>query len=60
MAELAFPVSYDLRIIYVLADGGSIREDLERLLAGRGVAWTLMRAEAKSGATYGRLASGSP
>jgi putative lipoic acid-binding regulatory protein len=53
--ELIFPVSYDLRIVYVLAGGGSIREDLERILAERGIAWTLMQGEAKEGAKYGRF-----
>jgi hypothetical protein len=53
--KLVFPLAFDLRIIYVLAEGGSIREDLERLLADRGVAWTLMQGEAKAGAKYGRL-----
>jgi hypothetical protein len=53
--ELAFPVTYDLRLIYVLAEGASIREDLERILAARGTAWTLMQGDAKSGARYGRF-----
>ena len=55
MAELEFPVSYDLRIIYVLAEGEGIREDLEALLAVHGVAWTLMQADAKPAARYGRF-----
>jgi hypothetical protein len=53
--ELAYPISFDLRIIYVLAEGASVREDLERILAGRGVAWTLMQGDAKPGAKYGRF-----
>jgi putative lipoic acid-binding regulatory protein len=52
--ELEFPISFDLRIIYVLADGAAIREDLERILATRGVRWTLMQGDAKPGAKYGR------
>jgi len=52
--ELAFPISFDLRIIYVLAEGRAVREDLERILAARGVAWTLMQGDAKEGAKYGR------
>jgi hypothetical protein len=52
---LVFPQSFDLRLIYVLAEGGTIREDLERILAGRGVAWTLMQGDAKPGAKYGRF-----
>jgi hypothetical protein len=53
--ELAFPISFDLRIIYVPAEGGTIQEDLERILAARGVAWTLMQGEAKPDAKYGRF-----
>jgi putative lipoic acid-binding regulatory protein len=53
--ELSFPVSFDLRIIYILAEGGAMRVDLERLLAARGVEWTLMQGDAKPGAKYGRM-----
>ncbi len=53
--ELIFPQSFDLRLIYVLAEGATIREDLERILAGRGVSWSLMQGEAKPGAKYGRF-----
>ena len=54
-AELAFPITFDLRIIYVLAEGGTLREDLEGIMARRGVAWTLMQGDAKPGAKYGRF-----
>jgi hypothetical protein len=53
--ELVFPISFDLRIIYVLAEGETIREDLEIILAGRGVAWTLMQGDSRPGAKYGRF-----
>jgi hypothetical protein len=53
--ELSFPVSFDLRLIYLLAEGPPIREDLERILRARGVAWTLMQGDAKAGAKYGRF-----
>lgn len=53
--ELSFPVSYDLRLIYVIADGAPIREDLEKILKTRGVDWTLMQGDAKEGAKYGRF-----
>jgi putative lipoic acid-binding regulatory protein len=53
--ELAFPISFDLRIIYVLAEGETIREDLTRILAEREVVWTLMQRDAKEGAKYGRF-----
>jgi hypothetical protein len=52
--ELVFPISFDLRIIYVLAEGAAIRGDLERILAEHGVAWTLMQGDAEPGAKYGR------
>lgn len=52
---LEFPVSFDLRTIYVLAEGATIREDLERILVARGVRWTLMQGDAKPGAKYGRF-----
>ena len=52
--DIAFPISFDLRIIYVLAEGGSLRGDLERILAARGVTWTLMQGDAKPDAKYGR------
>jgi hypothetical protein len=53
--ELEFPISFDLRIIYILAEGAGIRDDLERILAERGVAWTMMQGDAKPGAKYGRF-----
>jgi putative lipoic acid-binding regulatory protein len=54
-AELVFPVAFDLRIIYILSEGGSIREDVERALAARGAAWSLMQADAGTGGRYGRF-----
>lgn len=53
--KLEYPVSFDLRTIYVLAEGETIREDLEKILAARGVKWTLMQGDAKPGAKYGRF-----
>ena len=53
--ELNFPVSFDLRMIYLLAEGPTIREDLERILKARGVDWALMQGDAKEGAKYGRF-----
>lgn len=55
--ELEFPVTFDLRIIYVLAEGGSIQDDLERIYAERGVNCSLMQGIAKPGARYGRMGS---
>jgi putative lipoic acid-binding regulatory protein len=53
--QLEFPVSFDLRIIYILAEGSAVREDLERILAEHRVAWTLMQGDARPGAKYGRF-----
>ena len=53
--ELSYPIGFDLRIIYILAQGAQIREDLVRILAERDVAWTLMQDNANEGATYGRF-----
>jgi hypothetical protein len=53
--ELVFPISFELRLVYVLAEGGAIRRDLEHILAARGVKWTLMQGDAKPGAKYGRF-----
>jgi hypothetical protein len=53
--ELQFPQSFDLRVIYILAEGSTIQADLECILAARGVVWTLMQGDAKPGATYGRF-----
>jgi hypothetical protein len=53
--ELVFPISFDLRMIYALAEGRTIREDIEGILKARNVAWTLMQGDAKPGAKYGRF-----
>jgi hypothetical protein len=55
--ELEFPVSYDLRIIYVLAEGAAIQADLERIFGELGVSCTLMQGMAAPGARYGRWGS---
>jgi putative lipoic acid-binding regulatory protein len=55
--ELAFPVTFDLRVIYVLAEGTTIIEDLERLYLGLGVPCSLIQGIAKPGAKYGRMGS---
>jgi hypothetical protein len=52
--QVQYPVTFDLRTIYVLAEGATISEDLERILADRGVEWTMMQGDAKPGAKYGR------
>jgi putative lipoic acid-binding regulatory protein len=56
-AELEFPVSFDLRIIYVLAEGATIAEDLEAIYRELGVRCTMIQGIAKPGAKYGRMGS---
>ncbi len=56
-ARLNFPVTFDLRIIYTLAGGETIREDLSALYARLGVEYTLLSGDAKPGAKYGRFGS---
>lgn len=55
--EMEFPVTFDLRIIYVLADGGSIVEDLERIYASLGAKCAMIQGVAAPGAKYGRMGS---
>ncbi len=56
-AELEFPVSFDLKIIYVLAEGATIVEDLERIYAALGVKCAMIQGVAAPGAKYGRMGS---
>lgn len=55
--QLEFPVTFDLRIIYVLAEGATITEDVERVFASQGVRCSLMQSIATPGSKYGRLGS---
>jgi len=55
--EVEYPVTFDLRIIYTLAEGGTIVEDLERIYAELGVSCALIQGIAKPGAKYGRMGS---
>ncbi|HET7839363.1 MAG TPA: hypothetical protein VFL04_06355 [Rectinemataceae bacterium] len=56
-ATLEFPVTFDLRIIYTLAEGSTITDDLERIFASLGVPCALIQGMAKPGAKYGRMGS---
>jgi hypothetical protein len=56
-AELKFPLSFDLRIIYVLAEGATITEDLQSIFAAHNVSCSLIQGIAKPGAKYGRMGS---
>jgi len=55
--ELVFPVTFDLRIIYLLAEGATIIDDLEKLYSSMGVPCSLIQGIAKPGAKYGRMGS---
>ncbi len=56
-AELEFPVSFDLRIIYVLAGGATIVDDLEAIYRALAVTCSMIQGVAKPGAKYGRMGS---
>lgn len=55
--NLEFPLGFDLKIIYVLAEGGTIVEDLERIYAALGVKCAMIQGVAAPGAKYGRMGS---
>jgi len=52
-----FPVTFDLRIIYILSEGAAIQEDLEAIYARLGIECSLLQGTAKPGAKYGRFGS---
>ncbi len=54
---MSFPVTFDFRVIYVLADGAAIQEDLEAIYARLGIECSLLQGVAKPGAKYGRFGS---
>lgn len=54
-AELEYPLDFDIRIIYRLAEAGDFRTKLEITLAEVGVPWTLIQGVIKPGASYGRM-----
>lgn len=56
-AQMAFPVTFDLRIIYVLAEGAAIQEDVQAIFARLKVDCSLMQGTAKPDAKYGRFGS---
>ncbi len=55
--ELKFPVSFDLRIIYVKAEGPNIVADLEGIYKARGVACALIQGLDIPGSKYARMGS---
>lgn len=56
-AELLFPVTFDLRIIYLKAEGPNIVEDLEAVYKARGVACSLIQGMEIPGSKYARMGS---
>jgi len=53
---LEYPVEFELRVIYVLAEGATIAEELKRILKERRASLENPRALPASKARYGRLA----
>ena len=56
-AELRFPLTFDLRIIYLAAEGTTIQEDLEAIYASRGVACSMTQGMGIPGSKYARMGS---
>lgn len=56
-ANLEFPLGFDLKIIYVLASGTGIVEDLQAIYERLGVKCAMIQGVAKPGATYGKMGS---
>jgi hypothetical protein len=56
-AELQFPLSFDLRIIYLKAEGPDIVETLEAIYASRGVSCAMIQGMDIPGSKYARMGS---
>ncbi len=56
-AEVKFPVSFDLHIVYVIAEGADIVTDLEHIYALHGVSCAMIQGVSKPGAKYGKMGS---
>ncbi|MCX7026492.1 MAG: hypothetical protein NT061_03170 [Spirochaetes bacterium] len=54
-AELEYPLHFDLRVIYRLADTADFQKEFEAALTKVGVPWTLIQGVVKPGASYGRM-----
>jgi putative lipoic acid-binding regulatory protein len=54
-AKIEFPVSFDLRIIYTLAENPELQGGLEAILARLEVPCSLIQGAAKPGARYGKM-----
>ncbi len=53
--KVAYPVHFDLRIIYTLAEAPDFTASLEKALASSGVPCSLIQGISKPGARYGRM-----
>lgn len=53
--QIEFPVHFDLRIIYTIADAPNLSADLEAALLRTGVPCSLIQGIAKPGSKYGRM-----
>lgn len=54
-ARIEYPVRFDIRIIYTLAEAPDFASLLEKALASSGVPCTLIQGISKPGARYGRM-----
>lgn len=54
-AQIEFPLSFDLRIIYVVAENPDPEPGLRAALMGAGVPCSLIQSVVKPGARYGRI-----
>ena len=53
--QIEFPVSFDLRIIYTLAEAPELQTALAATLARISIPYSLIQGVAKPGAKYGRM-----
>lgn len=54
-AQIQFPLSFDLRVIYVVAENPDPEPGLRAALMGAGVPCSLVQSAVKPGARYGRI-----
>jgi|GEM_PF-1551359 len=52
-----FPVTFDLHIVYILAQGSTIIADLEHIYALHGVNCSMIQGVSKPGSKYGKMGS---
>lgn len=53
--QIEFPVHFDLRVIYIVAEAPNLSADLEAALSRLGVPCSLIQGMAKPGSKYGRM-----